>query len=110
MPVQIFGTKKCKDTQKAVRFFKERRVDIHFIDLNEKGMSPGELKNVCRVIPAESLIDPESREYEKLNLKYMKYDPQEIILDHPLVMKTPVARSGSQVSLGYEPEKWKDWK
>ena len=110
MPIQIFGTKKCKDTQKAIRFFKERRINTHFIDLNEKAMSPGELKNVSRVYPAEQLIDTESREYEKLNLKYMKYNAEEILLEHPLLFKTPIVINGPKVSLGYEPDKWKDWK
>ena len=63
MGIQIFGTKKCKETAKAIRFFKERRVEIHFVDLAQKAMSAGELKNISRSIPPEELIDTESREY-----------------------------------------------
>ena len=43
--IQIFGTKKCNDTKKAERFFKERNIKIQFIDMKEKGMSKGELNN-----------------------------------------------------------------
>ena len=43
MNIQIFGTKKCNDTKKAERFFKERGIKYQFIDMKEKGMSKGEL-------------------------------------------------------------------
>ena len=57
MAVQIFGTLKCKDTQKTLRFFKERRIQVHFVDLSEKPLSPGELTNIKRSIPLKDLID-----------------------------------------------------
>ena len=39
MNIQIFGTKKCNDTKKAERFFKERGIKYQFIDMKEKGMN-----------------------------------------------------------------------
>ena len=50
MNIQIFGTKKCNDTKKAQRFFKERGIKFQFIDMKEKGMSKGELRSVCQAI------------------------------------------------------------
>ena len=35
MNIQIFGTKKCNDTKKAQRFFKERGIKFQFIDMAE---------------------------------------------------------------------------
>lgn len=102
--IQIFGTKKCKDTQKALRFFKERRIEFQFIDLNVKGMSPGELKRVCQSIPLESLIDTSSKEYEKLNLKYMRHNIAEVLVEHPLLLRTPVIRNQNKAYLGYDPD------
>ncbi|WP_321992077.1 glutaredoxin [Marispirochaeta aestuarii] len=64
MTIQIFGTKKCKDTQKAVRFFKERGITPHQVDLREKGISPGELSNIARAVGRDNLVDPESRAYK----------------------------------------------
>ena len=104
--IQIFGTKKCKETAKAVRFFKERNIKIHFVDLAEKGISKGELQNISRSVPLTELVDPESREYEKLNLKYMKFVPEDELLEHPLLIKTPIVRSGKKASSGFKPELW----
>ena len=46
MNIQIFGTKKCNDTKKAERFFKERGIKYQFVDMKEKGMSKGEFNSI----------------------------------------------------------------
>ena len=109
MIIQIFGTKKCKDTQKAIRFFKERRIDIQFIDLNIIGLSKGELNSVKNSITLESLIDKEGKEYEKQNLKYIVHDIEKALLEYPLLFSTPIVRCGKMASLGYNPDIWKEW-
>lgn len=107
--VQIFGTKKCKETQKALRFFKERNIKNQFIDLTQKGFSAGELKSISQNIPLEKLIDEKSKEYEKKNLAYMNYDVFELLLENPLVIKTPVVRYQKQATLGCQPNLWQNW-
>ena len=109
MVIQIFGTPKCKDTRKAERFFKERRIKVHLVDLREKGLSPGEFRNIAAVIALEELLDTESKQYRDRNLEYMKFDLEEELLDDPLLLKTPIVRFGQKVSVGYEPEMWKEW-
>jgi len=107
--IQIFGTKKCKDTAKARRFFQERGVKTQFIDLAEKGMSKGELASVLKSIPVAELIDTTSKEYGKRNLKYIRHDIEEELLAEPLLFKTPVVRSGKESAAGYAPDAWKKW-
>ncbi len=109
MNIQIFGTKKCNDTKKAERFFKERGIKYHFRNLNEKGISKGELENIKRAIPLEELIDKNGKEFKKRNLQYMVYDTETELLENPLLFKTPVVRNGKKVTLGYQPEIWKQW-
>lgn len=107
--IQIFGTKKCRDTAKAERFFKERGIKVQVIDLAEKDMSKGELAAVSRSVPLEELIDTACKEYEKRNLKYIKHDIEEELLAHPLLFKTPVVRCGREAAAGYAPDAWKRW-
>ena len=109
MNIQIFGTKKCKDTQKAERYFKERRIKYHFRNLAEKGISKGELENIKRVISVDELIDKDSKQFKKRNLEFMIYDVELELLNDPLLFKTPIVRNGKLVSLGYQPEVWKEW-
>ncbi|MCB1191959.1 MAG: arsenate reductase family protein [Leptospiraceae bacterium] len=109
MTIQIFGTKKCKDTQKAIRFFQERRVSIHQVNLLEKPISKGELENILRVIPIEDLMDKEGKEYKKQNLQYVKFNIAEKLLENSMLLKTPIARNGKNVTVGYKPDVWTDW-
>jgi len=109
MNLQIFGTKKCRDTQKALRFFAERRIAVHFVDLNVKPISKGELESAARSVPLEELIDSGGRLYEKMNLKYINHDIKEKILETPLLLKTPLVRSSGKAAVGYNPDTWNVW-
>ncbi|MGA2141702.1 MAG: ArsC/Spx/MgsR family protein [Brevinematales bacterium] len=101
--IQIFGSRKSRDTQKAERFFKERGIKYQFIDLAEKGMSKGELDSVKSVIPLEKLLDRGSGEFKRQNLAFMEFDIAEKLLEHPLLMKMPVVRCGKAAACGFDP-------
>jgi arsenate reductase (glutaredoxin) len=107
--IQLIGTKKCRDTQKAERFFKERKITFQFRDLAEKGISKGELDNISRVIPLEELIDKEGKQFERRGMKFMVYNIEDVLLDDPLLFRTPIVRNGRLVTLGYRPEVWAEW-
>ena len=112
MNIQIFGTKKCNDTKKAQRFFKERGIKFQFIDLNEKTMSKGEFKSVCQAVGGmDAMLDENCK--DKTALALIKYisdsQKEEKILENQQVIKTPVVRNGKQATLGYAPDVWKGW-
>lgn len=112
MNIQIFGTKKCNDTKKAERFFKERGIKYQFIDLKEKGMSKGELLAVAHANGGvESMLDPNAKDKDTLTLiKYLsEEDKLGKILENQQVLRTPVVRNGKQSTLGYQPDVWKKW-
>lgn len=109
MNIQIFGTKSCRDTQKAERFFKERRIDYQFRDLNIKGISKGEYENISRIIPVDELIDKEGKEFKRKNLAFMKYDTEEVLLENSLLYRTPIVRNGKLVTIGFQPQVWEKW-
>lgn len=112
MNIQIFGTKKCNDTKKAERYFKERGIKYQFIDMKEKGMSKGEFTSVAQLNGGiENMIHWESKDQDTLALiKYIaNEDKLEKILENPQVIKTPVVRNGKQSTLGYQPDVWRGW-
>ena len=97
--IQIIGTKKCKNTRKADRFFRERGLRPHLVDLNERLLPIGELQNICRNLEAEDLLDKESKAYQKAGLAYMLFDPIEEAVKNPTVLKTPIVRRGRVLHL-----------
>lgn len=112
MNIQIFGTKKCSETRKAERFFKERGIRYQFIDMKEKGMSKGEFTSVSQANGGiGQMINQECKDKDALALiRYIaEEDRLEKILENQQVIKTPVVRNGKQSTLGYQPEIWKSW-
>ena len=110
--VQIFGTRSCKDTRKAERFFKERRVKIHFVDLKQKAASKGELRRFAQKFGVDALIDRDSKRFQNLGLRQAHYGEArwlEILADEPLILKTPLVRSGNHVSVGHDAAAWSTW-
>jgi arsenate reductase-like glutaredoxin family protein len=107
--IQIFGTLKCQDTRKAQRYFKERKILFHFVNLAERGLSKGELDSVKSVLGLDNLMDREGKEYARRNLKYLSHNVEEELLSHPLLFRTPIVRNGRNVTVGYMPDVWKEW-
>ena len=109
MNIQIIGTKRCKETQKTERYFKERRIPFHFRDLTEKVLAKGELENISRVIPLDDLIDRESKRFKDRGMQFMVFDIEEELLSDPLLLKTPIVRNEKLVTVGYQSDVWKEW-
>lgn len=111
MNIQIFGTKKCNDTKKAERFFKERKIKFQFIDLKEKALSKGELQSVKKVVGLENLINKSAKDYTKLNMDKIRSSEmrEEILLKNPSLYVTPIVRNGKDATVGYAIETWKTW-
>lgn len=112
MEVQIFGTKKSADTRKAQRFFTERRVKVHFVDLNERAASLGELRRFVQKLGVGSLIDKQSARYTDLGLQHARMSDESWLAklaDEPLLLVQPMARFGQKVTLGLAEVEWKAW-
>lgn len=116
MPIgnlQIFGTKRCPDTRKAERFFKERRVAFQRIDIAAKGPSPGELRKIASAVGGmDKLIDRDGKRYLERGLKYAAPTGpriEQMLLDDPLLLRTPLVRSGDRATVGSAVEVWTGW-
>ena len=93
MNIQIFGARKSFDTKKAERWFKERRIKYQYIDLDSKGLSPGEYRSIRAAVGYDALVDRDSPDYRELGIDYL----------------LPIVRNGRQATVGYCPDVWKTW-
>lgn len=107
--IQIIGTKKCKETAKALRACKERTIAFQFVDLAERELSAGEWKSLFTAHVPLSLVDSESAYYSKQGYQYRDFDAQEELIEHPALLKTPILRSGGRVHVGYDLAVITDW-
>ena len=109
---QVFGTKKSADTRKALRFFSERRVRAHFVDLAERGAAPGELRRFAQRFGIDALIDRDGRRFAELGLRTAVFSEDrwlERLADEPLLLRVPLVRMGNRVSIGLAESEWKRW-
>lgn len=112
MEVQIFGIKKSPDTRKALRFFAERRVKTHFVDLLERAASPGELRRFAQKFGVEALVDRQSRRFIDLGLGAARFSDDrwlEKLVEQPLMLRMPLVRHGSQLTVGDAADIWQGW-
>jgi len=110
--VQVFGTQKNQDVRKALRFWSERRVKVHFVDLKEKAASKGELQRFTQKFGVGALIDKTSKRYAELGLGAGRYDDakwMQWLTEEPLLLVMPLTRWQHKVTVGYAESDWKDW-
>ena len=108
--VQIFGVKNSQATRAAERFFKERRVPVHFVDLKQKPMSPGEIKRFTDRFGIDGLLDRKGNAYAEGGLKYLKTSGAEILARcerEPQLLLLPLVRAGNLLSAGRNGDAWK---
>ena len=112
MEVQIFGIKKSADTRKALRFFSERRIRTHFVDLLERPASPGELRRFAQKFGVISLVDKDSKRFTELGLRYAQFSDDrwlDKLSAEPLLLRIPLVRNANKFSLGADETTWKAW-
>lgn len=112
LSVQIFGHERDQGTRAAVRFFKERRVQIHLVDLTRKPIARAELRRFVDKLGARALLDETSRAYKDGGLGYMRLDDAEIVerlLAMPALLRLPLVRFENDVAAGRDETAWKRW-
>lgn len=112
MEVQIFGVRKSADTRAALRFFAERRIRTHFVDLNEREPSPRELERFARRFGVPALVDRGSKRFAELGLGAGQLSDArwlEKLAVEPLLLRLPLVRCQNEVTIGAAPEIWKAW-
>lgn len=112
MEVQIFGVKKSAETRKALRFFAERRVKVHFVDLQVRPASPGELRRFGQRFGVGALVDRSSRRFADLGLSAARLSEErwlEKLGEEPMLLRMPLVRWQQRLTVGDAEPEWREW-
>jgi arsenate reductase-like glutaredoxin family protein len=112
MEVQIFGVRKSAETRKALRFFSERRIKTHFVDLKERPASLGELRRFAQKFGVGKLLDSESAAFMDLGLRHARMSDDawlNKLVEEPMLLRMPLVRNGNELTVGSAEDKWKEW-
>ena len=111
MNIQIYCGKKNFDAQKAERWFKERRIPFQSLDLKKHKLGEREIRLMLTAIGPEKLIDREDKKVKEHPACY--YNRAELLIpaiqENPWLLKTPIVRNGSKITIGYQPDVWDQW-
>ncbi|WP_437928038.1 arsenate reductase family protein [Sorangium sp. So ce291] len=111
--IQIFGTAKCKATRAAQRFFADRGIKVHLVELREKGLSKGELASVARAVGGvRALYDAEGARVKERGLQHLGPSDAriaELLAEDPLLLRTPIVRDGQRASVGADEATWRSF-
>ena len=111
MNIQIYSGKKNFDTQKAERYFKERRIPVQMMDLKKHPLGEREIRLMLQHVGMEKLIDREDPKVKEHPACY--YDRESLLIpaiqEAPWLLKTPIVRNGNRMTVGYQPEIWAQW-
>ncbi|MBQ1366043.1 MAG: ArsC/Spx/MgsR family protein [Clostridia bacterium] len=111
MNIQIYAGKKNFDTQKAERYFKERRIPFQSLDLKKHRLGEREIRLMLDAVGMEKLIDREDKKVKEHPACY--FDRAEMLIpaiqENPWLLKTPIVRNGNRITQGYAPEEWDKW-
>ena len=108
----MFGTRKSADTRKALRFFAERRVKTHFVDLDERPASPGELRRFAQKFGVAALVDHDSRRFAEFGLGAARLTDDrwlERLADEPHLLRLPLVRQQQRLTIGAAEAEWRAW-
>ena len=112
MEVQVFGTKRCNETKEALRFFKERRITTHFVDLEDRPAAAGELRRFGQKFGWSALINLKGRRARDRHVRPSGFSESQVLPlleGDPLLLVTPLVRSGNQLAIGWDEAPWRDF-
>jgi arsenate reductase-like glutaredoxin family protein len=110
--IQVFGLENDQSTRAALRFFKERRVTISFVDLRRRAIAPAELRRFVDRLGARTVLDETSRAYRDAGLGHLRMSEAEVsdrLLADARLLRLPLVRNGNEVTAGRAEATWADW-
>jgi len=110
--VQVFGRDDSQATRRCLRFFKERRMPVSFVDVARRPMAPAELRRFSQRFGAQALLDESGKAYRDAGLAWLRLGDDELVerlLADPRLLRLPLARCGSDLSVGVDETAWKAW-
>jgi arsenate reductase len=110
--IQVFGFEDSSATRAAQRFFRERRIAVHSVDLRKRPMAAGELRRFVERLGVRALLDETSRPYREAGLAHLSLDDAAIVerlLRDNRLLRLPLVRHGNEVTAGKAEATWAAW-
>jgi arsenate reductase-like glutaredoxin family protein len=107
--IDVLGIEDSASTRSAVRFFRERRIVVSYVDLRKKPLSPAELRHCLdRLGPAllhtDGVAATDAADFAADRGKLMAAIHADVRL-----LRLPLVRFGDDVTAGQDEATWRSW-
>ena len=110
--IQVFGRDDSPPTRAALRFFRERRVVVHYADLRKRPIAPTELRRFSDRLGVRTLLDETSAAYREAGLGYLSMTDAEVVarlVADPRLLRLPLVRHANELTAGSAETTWATW-
>lgn len=101
----IYGIANCDTIRKARKWLDAHQIAYEFVDVREQLPSPSQMSLWLEKVGVEQLVNRRSTTWRNLPDSARKAlecgDAQQILLDHPTLIKRPVLELGNEVIVGF---------
>ena len=98
--MKLYGLKACDTCRKARQSLEKEGENVEFVDVRETPLGPDLIAEFLDEF-GESLVNKRSTTWRELSDSARSLPPEQIITQNPTVMKRPVIRSETHLTLGW---------
>ena len=99
--IEVFGLEDSQSTRAAVRFFRERRIVVRFVDLIKRPIDAAELRDFMDRLGPTALLDTAAATDRGTLLALIRADAS--------LLRLPLVRHGDDVTVGQDETAWRAW-
>ncbi len=110
--IQVFGVEDSQATRAAVRFFRERRIVVRYVDLRRQPIARAELRRFVDRLGPTALRDVDGRAERdggQVPLPTEAAGLVTLLLSEPSLLRLPLVRFGDDVTAGRSEATWIAW-
>lgn len=113
MSIELYGLSRCRKTQKAAAWLKERNINFNFHDFGRQGIDPKKLEAWIARVGYIELLNTKSPIFRKLSPEFRQVEgiaaqanARELMQDEPRLINRPVLEDNSLLLIGFDPERY----
>ncbi len=106
----IYGIKTCGSVRKALKFFKDNKINFDFVDLKKEPVDINKIENWLKKTDISKLFNSRGTKYRVLKLKELNLeenDKKEWLVKENLLIKRPVIEYKNDVIVGFNEDEYK---
>ena len=110
--ISVYGIPNCDTVRKARKWLDQHAIEYSFIDFRDQGLDADAVDAWLDALGWESVVNRRSTTWKQLDPTLRENMDREsakaALIEYPTLVKRPVLDTGSEIQVGFSPEKYRD--